>query len=419
MTKTESPLSPYQLACEQLEHVAEVMNLDSNMYELLRYPKRELTVHFPVQMDDGHIKVFTGYRVQHNITRGPAKGGIRYHPNVTLDEVKALAMWMTWKCAVVGLPFGGAKGGVTCDPKNMSQNELEHMTRRFTAELSILIGPESDIPAPDVYTNSQTMAWIMDTYSMHSGHSVPAVTTGKPIGVGGSEGRYEATGRGCMIAAREAAGYKNLSLDSLRVAVQGSGNVGAIAAKLLQDAGCRIVAISDSKGGLHNAKGLNVTQVLEAKRQTGYLDSEGAADKVSNEELLTLDCDILIPAALEGQITAENADKIQAKIIVEGANGPTTHEANHILDDRGIFVVPDILANAGGVTVSYFEWVQGLQSFFWQESDINERLNEILVKAFKEVSANAEKYSVDMRTAAYILAVNRVAEATTLRGIYP
>ena len=411
--------TPYEIACEQLEHVAELLMLDDGLRKMLLKPKRELTVHFPVHMDNGDIEVFTGYRVQHNIVRGPAKGGLRYHPDVTLDEVKALAMWMTWKCAIVGLPFGGAKGGVICNPKKMSASELERLTRRYTTEISILIGPESDIPAPDVYTNPQVMSWIMDTYSMHAGYSVPAVVTGKPLAIGGSEGRTEATGRGCMITALEAVRNLGLSLDGLSVAVQGFGNVGAIAARLLYRKGCKIIAASDSQSGVYNKNGLDINRLEIYKQKTGSLSGFADADPVTNDELLSLQCDVLIPAALENQITEKNADKITARILVEGANGPTTPEADRILHDKGVFLVPDVLANAGGVTVSYFEWVQDMQSFFWKESEINRRLEEILISSFANVLAIANERKTDMRTAAYILAVKRVVEATLNRGIYP
>jgi len=411
--------NPYDTALEQLDEAAGCIHLDHDIHEILRQPKRELTVHFPVRMDSGGIRMFTGYRVQHNITRGPAKGGIRYHPDVTLDEVKALAMWMTWKCAVTGIPYGGAKGGVVCMPREMSSAELERLTRRYATEISVLIGPKSDIPAPDVYTNPQVMAWIMDTYSMHEGYSVSAVVTGKPLGVGGSRGRDEATGRGCMITILRAARKMELQTEGLRVAVQGSGNVGATAARLLEEGGCRIVALSDSKGGLHDPKGLPVEEVLAHKAESGQLADFSGADAVTNQELLELECDVLIPAALENQITEANADRIRALIVAEGANGPTTAEADRILFERGVLMLPDILANAGGVTVSYFEWVQDLQSLFWKESEVNQRLEEIMVRSFDEVYACAGEHETDMRTAALILAVRRVSEATRLRGIYP
>lgn len=413
-------LNPYKMALQQLDRVAEMINLKRGIHDMLRKPKRELTVNFPVHMDDDSIRIFTGYRVQHNLARGPAKGGIRYSPDTTLDEVRALAMWMTWKCALARLPYGGAKGGVICDPKSLSRHELEHLTRRYATEISIIIGPKSDIPAPDVYTDPQIMAWIMDTYSMHAGHSVPGVVTGKPISIGGSEGRMEATGRGCAIVVSETVKRLDIgSLDGMTVAIQGSGNVGGVTAKLLHEMGCKIIAISDSKSGIYNPNGLDVPAVLEHKQKNGVVAGIPETESVTNAELLELDCTILVPAALQGQITQENAHRIKAKVIVEGANGPTTSAADRILTDKGIFVIPDILANSGGVTVSYFEWVQDLQSFFWSEAEVNKRLTDIMVRSFEEVFSTAQSYKTDMRTAAYILAVNRVSEATLVRGIYP
>ncbi|MBM3239644.1 Glu/Leu/Phe/Val dehydrogenase [Candidatus Poribacteria bacterium] len=422
--------SLYKVALEQLDYVAKLIDLDPGIHEILKYPKRELTVNFPVRMDDGSYRVFTGYRVQHNLARGPAKGGIRYHPNVTLDEVRALAMLMTWKCAVMNIPYGGAKGGVICDPKKLSLTELERLTRRYTTEISIIIGPNYDIPAPDLYTNPQVMSWIMDTYSMHIGHSVPAVVTGKPVSIGGSKGRFEATGRGCMVTTLEALKHLGIRGDETTVAVQGCGNVGGVAARLLHETGCKVIAISDSQGGVYNPKGLDIPAVLKHKSETGgimdmftsFTDAKGLrtnVDVISNAELLELDCTVLLPAALENQITGENATRIKARIITEGANGPTTTAADRILCDRGIFLVPDILANAGGVTVSYFEWVQDLQAFFWKENEVNDRLREIMVSSFGEVLATALEYNTDMRTAAYVLAVNRVSSAGLQRGIYP
>ncbi len=421
MNAKNKNINPLDVAMKQVEIAAAHLNLDPGILEKIKYTQRELTVHFPVKMDDGSIKVFTGYRVQHNMTRGPAKGGIRYHPDVDLDEVKALAMWMTWKCAVVNIPYGGAKGAVQCNPKNMSLRELENMTRRFTWEIAMMIGPDRDIPAPDVYTNPQVMAWIMDTYSILKGYSVPGVVTGKPLELGGSVGRHEATGKGVFITAQEAAAYLNIPIHGARVAIQGCGNVGGIAAQYFERAGARVVAMSDSKGGIYNPRGLNVSSILECKNKYFCVFSPGYkdGDEISNEELLQLDCDILIPAALENQITKKNAAKINAKIIVEGANGPTTTEADEILYDRGVFVVPDILANAGGVTVSYFEWVQNLQELLWSEEEVSERLTRILKRSFAEVLAISQKRKVDMRTAALILGIGRVAEATRLRGIYP
>lgn len=414
-----SERSPYEIAVAQFDKAAAYLPLKAGIREMLRYPKRELTVNFPVKMDDGSVKMFQGHRVHHSATRGPTKGGIRYHPDVTLDEVRALAMWMTWKCAVVGIPYGGAKGGVVCDPKKMSQTELENLTRRYATEIAVLMSPEGDIPAPDVNTNPQTMAWIMDTFSMHRGYSTPAVVTGKPIEIGGSLGRTEATGRGVMFTAREALKYRDVPMEGATVAVQGYGNVGSISAYLMQDKGAKIVAVSDSQGGIYNPKGFDARDVIRFKKETGTVAGYPGTDKVTNEELLELQCDVLIPSALEKVITGKNAAKIKAKIIAEGANGPTTPEADEILYDRGVFVVPDVLANAGGVTVSYFEWVQGLQFFFWQEREINVQLREIMVRSFADVVKIAEEKKVDMRVAAYILAIDRVAKATMIRGIYP
>jgi glutamate dehydrogenase (NAD(P)+) len=411
--------SLFDVAVAQFQIAAETMGLDDNLRRVLSVCAREYTVNFPVQMDDGSIRIFRGHRVQHNIARGPAKGGIRYHQDVTVDEVKALAMWMTWKCAVVGIPFGGGKGGVTVDPKQLSLSELENLTRRYTAEISVLIGPNKDIPAPDVNTNPQVMAWVMDTYSMHAGYSIPGVVTGKPLNIGGSEGRIEATGRGTVYAIASAAKLRDFDLSNARVVVQGFGNAGSVAANLIARLGASVVAVSDSTGGIYNPNGLDVRAVIRHKQETGTVGGFRDADPVGNAELLTLPCDILIPAALEKQISAANADDIKASIIAEAANGPTSPEADEILYDRGIFVIPDILANAGGVTVSYFEWVQALQAFSWTESEVNSRLRHIMQKAFNDVQGTAEKYGVNMRTAALITAVQRVAEATTIRGIYP
>ncbi len=411
--------SPYEIAIAQFDKAAAHLDLKAGIREMLRHCKRELIVHFPVKMDDGSVRIFTGYRVHHSTVRGPSKGGIRFHPDVTLDEVRALAMWMTWKCAVVGIPFGGAKGGVVCDPKQMSENELENLTRRYATEIAILMSPEGDIPAPDVNTNPRIMAWIMDTYSMHRGYSTPAVVTGKPVEIGGSLGRSEATGRGVMFTTREALKVKGIPLDGATVAVQGFGNVGAVAAYLLQDKGCKIVAVSDSQGGIYNPKGLDARDVMRFKAENRTVVGYPGTDRLTNEELLELECDVLVPCALENVITAQNAPRIKARVIAEGANGPTTPEADEILYDRGIFVVPDVLANAGGVTVSYFEWVQGLQFFFWSEREINLQLREIMVRSFNDVLRISEERKVDMRVAAYILAIRRVAEATMIRGIYP
>ena len=409
----------WAVAQQQFDAAAEKLDLDDGLRRVLRVPKRELTVNFPVTMDDGHVEVFTGYRVQHNLSRGPAKGGIRYHQDVTLDEVRALAMWMTWKCAVVNIPYGGGKGGVIVDPKQLSLRELEGLTRRFATEISPLIGPDRDIPAPDVNTNSQTMAWIMDTFSMHAGYTISGVVTGKPISVGGSLGRNEATARGTVYALQQASTLRNLPLKGARVAIQGYGNAGSIAAALLADERSTIVAVSDSSGGIHNPAGLDPAKVSAWKREHGTVVGFPKSDTITNPEVLEVDCEILVPAALENQITASNAPRINARIVAEAANGPTTPEADEILYDRGIFLIPDILCNAGGVTVSYFEWVQDMQSFFWTEDRINESLKGIMDRAFGSVVEMAERNDVDMRTAAYMVAVNRVAEATTLRGLYP
>ena len=409
----------YRSALAQFDAVADKMELDDGMRQVLRSFKRQLTVSFPVRMDNGEVQVFTGYRVQHNMARGPVKGGIRYSPEVTLDEVKALAMWMTWKCAVVNIPYGGAKGGVTCAPKTMSQAELERLTRRYATEISVLVGPESDIPAPDMNTNSQIMAWFMDTISMHSGYSVPGVVTGKPIAIGGTLGRTEATGRGVAIVAKEAAAHLGLSMEGARVVVQGFGNVGYYAAQFLQGMGCRVVAISDSLGGTFSGDGLDLDRVKEIKSSTGSCQGTTGSTSLSNEELLELTCDILVPAALEGQIGAHNAQRIDCKIVVEGANGPTTPEGEAVLIDRGITVVPDILANAGGVAVSYFEWVQDLQFYFWTKEEVDARLERIMVRSFNEVAATSEGQGCSRRDAALMLAIGKVVEATNLRGIYP
>ena len=412
-------LNPFEIAQQQFDSAAEQLKLESWMREVLRRPKRQLIVSIPTRMDDGSIKVFEGYRVQHNLARGPAKGGIRYHPSVTLDEVKALASWMTWKCATVNIPYGDGKGGVICDPKHMSQRELENMTRRYASEISIIIGPERDIPAPDVYTNAQTMAWIMDTYSMTVGATQLGVVTGKPLQIGGSQGRAEATARGVQFVTREACRERSISLKGAKVAVQGFGNAGSVAARLLSEDGASIIAVSDSSGGILNPKGLNIPAVLAHKETTGSLRGFREADTISNDRLLELECDILVPAALENQITLANAGKIRAKIVAEAANGPTTPGADEILHKNGVFLIPDILANAGGVTVSYFEWVQSLQAFFWEEAQVNHHLEKVMTRAFSEVLSIAKKFNVHMRAAAYILAVGRVAEATRIRGIYP
>ncbi|HEX8918120.1 MAG TPA: Glu/Leu/Phe/Val dehydrogenase [Chloroflexota bacterium] len=410
---------PFKTAQRQFDRAAEYLNIDPGVRTILREVQRILTVNFPVHMDDGSLRLFTGYRVQHNLHRGPTKGGIRYHPGVTVSEVKALAMWMTWKCAIFNLPYGGAKGGVVVDPKKLSEHELENLTRRFATEISILIGPERDIPAPDVGTNAQTMAWIMDTISMHKGYSTPAVVTGKPLSIGGSQGRDEATGRGVMIVTLEALKHLGIDLHKATVAIQGFGNVGSNSARLLARAGTKVVAVSDVGGGIYNPAGLNITEVVRYSQEHSTLRGFRNADYVTNEELLQLPVTVLIPAALENQITDRNASMIQAKVITEGANGPVTPEADEILLENGVFLVPDIVANAGGVTVSYFEWVQDLQYFFWSEDQINERLHRIMRESFQRVLKAKETRSVDMRLAAYILAVETVAAASNARSIYP
>lgn len=411
--------SLFDVAVEQFNIAADVIHLDDNIRAILAVCNRETTVNFPVEMDDGSVQIYTGYRVHHDSGPGPTKGGIRYHQDVTLEEVKALAMWMTWKCAVVGLPYGGAKGGVQVNPKLLSQNELQNLTRRFTTEISHLIGPDRDIPAPDVNTNPQVMAWIMDTYSMHAGYSVPGVVTGKPIILGGSVGRNEATGRGCVFAILDALPVMNLKLDETTAVVQGFGNAGAVAARLLYEMGAKVVGVSDSSGGIYNPNGLDIHAVEAHKHETRSVVGFSEADTITNEELLELPCDILLPAAMEEQITSRNADRIQAKLIAEAANGPTTPEADRILYDRGVFVLPDIYANAGGVTVSYFEWVQALQAFPWSEDQVNDRLRQIMQRSFHTVHDAAEKYGVHMRTAALCVAIQRVADFTSIRGIYP
>ena len=417
--RLQEELNPFQIAMHQFDRAAELMKLDPGLREVLRRPRRALTLSLPVKMDDGSVKVFEGYRVQHNSSRGPCKGGIRYHPGVTFDEVKALASWMTWKCATVNIPFGGAKGGIVCDPKHLSKNELERLTRRYAYEISPLIGPDTDIPAPDVYTDSQVMAWIMDTYSMTRGHITPGVVTGKPLFLGGSLGRNEATARGCMFVIQAACKVKGIYLKGATVAIQGFGNAGSIAAELLDGRGAKIIAVSDSRGGILNRKGLDIEALLQHKETTESVIGFKGSEAIGNEALLQLDCDILVPAALENQITVANADRIQAGIIAEAANGPTTPGADAVLHKKGVMVLPDILANAGGVTVSYFEWVQDLQELFWDESDVNRRLEKIMVKAFDDVFKTAQKYKADMRTGAYILAIDRVATATQWRGIWP
>jgi glutamate dehydrogenase (NAD(P)+) len=402
----------------RFDHAAQLLRLDPDLYKVLRVPNREITIYIPVFMDDGHIEVFTGYRVQHNFARGPAKGGIRYAPDVTLDEVRALAAWMTWKCAVVNIPFGGAKGGVICDPSQMSQSELERLTRRYTAELIDFIGPERDVPAPDMNTNEQTMAWIMDTYSMHARHTVTAVVTGKPIDLSGSQGRREATGRGLLVVTDEAVKKLGLKPENTRVVVQGSGNVGGTAARLMHETGYRIVAISDIHGGIYNPKGLDIPDVMNYLARYKTFEKYPNGEPVSNHELLELECEVLLPAATENQITSHNAQRIKCRILAEGANGPTTAAADDILESNGVFVIPDILANAGGVTCSYFEWVQDRMGYFWKEDMVNERLKDIMVASFNDVVKYAESHTVNNRIAAYMLAIDRVAYITRVRGIY-
>src|SRR5216684_3317945 len=403
---------------QEFDEAARILNLESGIWKILTHPKRQITVSCPVQMDNGEIEVFTGYRVQYNITLGPAKGGIRYHPGVTLDEVTALAAWMTWKCAVAHIPFGGGKGGVICDPSRMSRRELEALTRRYVAEIIDAIGPEKDVPAPDVNTNEQVMAWVMDTYSMHVGHTTTSVVTGKPTELGGSLGRREATGRGVMIVARESAEHVGFDIKGATIAVQGFGNVGSISAELLSLIGAKIVAITDWKAGVYNAKGLDIPKLIEHVSRHKTVDGFDGAEPIDNDRLFKLDVDILIPAALENQITNANAPVIHAKVVVEGPNGHATPEAHRHLHERGVFVVPDILANSGGVTASYFEWVQDRYGYFWTEKEVNERLEAKICEAFEAVLKTALKYSVDMRTAAYIVAIGRVATVTRMRGMY-
>jgi glutamate dehydrogenase/leucine dehydrogenase len=409
----------YELALENFEAAADALELNEDVREMIKYPERVLTVGVPVRMDDGHIRRFEAYRVQHSSVRGPAKGGIRYHPQVTLDEVKALATWMTWKCAVVNIPFGGAKGGVTCDPKQMSPGEVERMTRRYTSAILPLIGPEQDIPAPDVYTNSQTMAWIMDTYSMTKGYAIPGVVTGKPLSLGGSLGRNEATGRGVSNTIACACEHLHIVLKGARVVVQGFGNAGSIAAQLLHDAGAKVIAVSDSTGCVYNRSGLNIPELMHMKLLTGHVQGFPEAEAITPAELLALECEILVPAALENTILAENAPRVRARIVAEAANGPVTPAADRILESKGTFVIPDILCNAGGVTVSYFEWVQDESHLFWDAQDVYNRLERVMKTAFRDVLKIHLERKVCMRTAANMLGIGRVAEAVQIRGIYP
>ncbi|MDE3110411.1 MAG: Glu/Leu/Phe/Val dehydrogenase [Acidobacteriota bacterium] len=412
-------LNPLRIAQIQFDMAAEYLKLDPGLRQILRSPKRVLEVSIPTKMDNGQVKVFTGYRVQHNVVRGPSKGGLRYHPNVTLDEVKALAMWMTWKTATVNIPYGGAKGGVICDPKRMSKSELERMTRRYASEILPLIGPEQDIPAPDVYTDQQTMAWIMDTYSMTKGYSALGVVTGKPLSIGGSEGRKEATARGVLVAVEEACKVKKIPFRGASVAIQGFGNVGSLVAKLFAEKKARVVAISDSRGGVFNSRGIDPLKAMRYKERAGTVVGMPGTSRISNDDLVTLKCEILVPAALENVITLNNVEQIKAKIVAEAANGPTTPHADEVLARRGIMLIPDILANAGGVTVSYFEWVQDLQSFFWPVEEVNAKLESVMRRAFLEVFESMRKHRTQMRTGAYVLAVGRVADAALVRGLFP
>ena len=415
---TDKEFNPFEAQTTRFDFAAKKLNLEEGLWKILSQPAREITVHIPVSMDDGRIELFTGYRVQHSMARGPAKGGVRYAPDVTLDEVKALASWMTWKCAVVNIPFGGAKGGIICDPKKMSQAELERMTRRYTAELVEFIGPEKDVPAPDMNTNEQTMAWMMDTYSMHMRQTVNAVVTGKPLNIGGSRGRREATGRGVLICCDQAIQKLGMDREKTRVIVQGFGNVGSNAAQLMHQAGYKVIGIGEWDGGLYNANGIDIDKLVEHKQRNGSIHGFSGADKIATADLLISDCEILAPCAMENQITSKNVDKIKAKIIAEGANGPTTAPADQVLQEKGVFIIPDILCNAGGVTVSYFEWVQDRQGFFWKEATVNQQLEDILVDSFDAVVHYAETHSVNNRIAAYMLAVDRVAFTIKQRGIY-
>ncbi len=410
--------NPFESMMQRFDEAATSLNLDPNIYKILRWPNREITIYIPVMMDDGNYQVFTAYRVQHNFARGPAKGGVRYSPDVSLDEVRALAAWMTWKCAVVNIPFGGAKGGIICDPREMSPTEIERLTRRYTAELLDFIGPERDVPAPDMNTNEQTMAWMMDTYSMHARHTVTAVVTGKPIEIGGSRGRKEATGRGLLFVCNEACKKFGFNIDETRVVVQGAGNVGGTAALLMYKEGYKVIGLADITGSLYNRNGLDIPGVLEYLKENRTVEGYTEADHIRTADLLELECEILMPAATENQITSHNADRIRCKILAEGANGPTTADADEIVSAKSIFVIPDILANAGGVTVSYFEWVQDRMGFFWNEDTVNTRLHEIMVSSFNDVVGFANKYRVNTRLAAYMLAIDRVAYDTRLRGIY-
>jgi glutamate dehydrogenase (NAD(P)+) len=417
-TALQTESNPWESQTARFDFAAQKLSLDEGLWKILSKPSREITVYIPVMMDDGHLEVFTGYRVQHSIARGPAKGGLRYSPDVNIDEVRALAAWMTWKCAVVNIPFGGAKGGIICDPKKMSMGELERMTRRYTAELIEFIGPEKDVPAPDMNTNEQVMAWMMDTYSMHMRQTVTAVVTGKPLNIGGSRGRKEATGRGVMIVANEALKKLGMTPEKTRVIVQGFGNVGSHAARLMHEQGYKIIGIAEWDGGLYNSKGIDIDELWEHRQRNGTIHGFAGAEKADSAELLITDCEMLVPAATEAVITSQNAPQIKAKILVEGANGPTTAAADDILQDKHVFVIPDILANAGGVTTSYFEWVQDRQGYFWKESVVNEQLEHIMVSSFEDVIRYADTHGVNNRIAAYMLAIDRVAYTIRQRGIY-
>ena len=410
--------NPFEAMMSRFDYAAQRLSLDPGLYKVLRAPEKQIIVSVPVVRDSGDVDVYTGYRVLYNTSRGPAKGGIRFDTAVTLDEVKALAAWMTWKCAVVNIPFGGAKGGVVCDPFQLSNGELERITRRYTSAIIDTLGPDSDVPAPDVNTNERVMAWIMDTYSMHKRHTVTAVVTGKPVEMGGSLGRREATGRGCMLVTREALKRLRMPIEGTRVAVQGFGNVGSVAAQLMESLGMRVVAVSDKSGGIYNPKGLRIRDVLQHTRQRRFLSDYKEADHLSNEDLLTLDCEVLVPAAMENVISSHNAPAVKARIICEGANGPTTAGADRILEEKGVFVIPDILANAGGVTVSYFEWVQDRGGYFWDEDTVNQRLERIMVESFEEVAGMAGRHGINLRIGAYMLAIERVAAVHRLRGMY-
>ena len=410
--------NPFEAMMSRFDYAAQRLSLDPGLYKVLRAPEKQIIVSVPVVRDSGDVDVYTGYRVLYNTSRGPAKGGIRFDTAVTLDEVKALAAWMTWKCAVVNIPFGGAKGGVVCDPFQLSNGELERITRRYTSAIIDTMGPDSDVPAPDVNTNERVMAWIMDTYSMHKRHTVTAVVTGKPVEMGGSLGRREATGRGCMLVTREALKRLRMPIEGTRVAVQGFGNVGSVAAQLMESLGMRVVAVSDKSGGVYNPKGLRIRDVLQHTRQRRFLSDYKEADHISNEDLITLDCEVLVPAAMENVISSHNAPAVKARIICEGANGPTTAGADRILEEKGVFVIPDILANAGGVTVSYFEWVQDRGGYFWDEDTVNQRLERIMVESFEEVAGMAGRHGINLRIGAYMLAIERVSAVHRLRGMY-